>query len=227
MKIFRAGIAAACAAIAMGPLAAAAQNLLTNGSFEAGLTGWTSSGGTCSPGSYTAGQTTVGAGAWTTPAPTDGTNVYAGDTGSPGTCTFFQAVTLPPDVSQATLSYAAGYNFQDFGAGPAGCSASIAVTTTTNVPIATGYAQVAAPADDPLAVQSPIVFNTTPGGTVRVLFTETSCTGGPVGLVADNLVLVAGAPNRAVPTLDDWAKGALALLLAASAMVCLKRRSRN
>ena len=134
-----------------------------------------------------------------------------GDTGAPGTCLFFQDVTLPAGVNQGTLSYSAGYNFQDFGAGPAGCSASIAITDTANVPIATGYTQVAAALNDPMVARAPIVFSTTPGGTVRVLLTETSCAGGPVGLVADNLILSVGS---AVPALDDWAKIVLALLLA-------------
>ena len=102
---------------------------------------------------------------------------------------------------------------------------SIAITTTANVPIAAGYSQVAQAVNDPMATRAPISFSTVQGGTVRVLFTETSCPGGPVGIVADALVLSAGA--LAVPALDDWAKVVIALLIAGTAMFSLRVRNRN
>ena len=233
MTFWRTAIAALFMAAGFVPLQAAAQNLLVNGSFESGITGWTSSGGPCSPSSQTAGGFATGAGGspppppgqFTAPAATNGTHVYMGDTGAPGACLFFQDVTLPAGQSQGYLNYAAGYNFRDFGGGAAGCAAGIAVTDTANVPIVTGYAQVGSATDDPLKGRPPIVFTTTPGATVRVLIEEDSCAGGPVGLVLDNLVLLPGAP--AIPTLDDWAKGALALLIAATAMLSLRRRVRR
>ena len=233
MTSWRTAIAATLVVAGFVPLHAGAQNLLVNGSFESGITGWTSSGGFCSPSSQTAGSPSTGAGGgappppgqFIAPSPVNGTHVYMGDTNNPGPCLFFQDVTLPAGQSQGYLTYAAGYNFRDFGGGPAGCGAGIAVTDTANVPIAAGYAQVGSATDDPMRGRPPIVFTTTPGATVRVLVEEDSCVGGPVGLVLDNLVLLPGAPS--IPTLDDWAKAALALLLAATAMLSLGRRVRR
>jgi hypothetical protein len=143
-------------------------------------------------------------------------------------CTLFQDVTLPPGQSQGVLTYSAGYNFRDYGGAgvAAGCDANIAITTTGNVPIATGYDQAANATDAPLNARPALIFTTTPGATVRVLITETSCPAGPVGLVLDNLVLTAGAgASTAVPTLDYWAKLALALLVAGSALYYLRKRT--
>ncbi|HLX23526.1 MAG TPA: hypothetical protein VKR38_09300 [Usitatibacter sp.] len=231
MKSWRALAISLIAASGLVPLQSSAQNLLVNGSFESGITGWTSSGPPCSPSSQTAGNPATGAGGspppppgqFIAPAAVDGTHVYMGDTGAPGTCNFFQDVTLPAGTSQGHLSFAAGYNFRDFGGGAAGCEADISVTDTANVPLAPpGYIQIASATDDPLRGRPPIVFTTTPGATVRVLVTETSCGGGPVGLVLDNLVLVGGP--LPVPTLGGWAQIALILLVAGTAMIALRRR---
>jgi hypothetical protein len=222
MKSWRTAVTALLAAVV--PFGAAAQNLLTNGSFEAGLGGWTSSGGACSPSAQPAGGTSTGAGAWTAPAPVDGAAVYMGDTGTPGTCTFFQDVALPANVSSGQLTYAAGYNFNQLGPpGAAGCSASVAVTTPANVPLAVGYTQTGSTVSDPLAPRPVLQFTApAPGATVRVLITEVSCAGGPVGIVGDAFALTT---STSVPALDDWAKAVLALLLAATAATHLRRRA--
>lgn len=220
MKLSRTGVAALLAAAL--PLGAAAQNLLANGSFETGLTGWTSTGAACRPSTQPLGGTSTGAGGWAAPAPLDGVAVYMGDTGAPGTCTLSQDVTLPPNVSSGVLTYAAGYNFAQLGPpGAAGCLASVSVATTGNTPLAVGYTQTANTVSDPLALRPAVHFQTTPGATVRVLITETSCAGGPVGIVGDAFALTVTAP---LPMLDNWAKAVLALLLAATAIYHLRRR---
>ena len=63
----------------------------------------------------------------------------------------------------------------------------------------------------------------TPGSTIRVVLTAVSCDQGPAGIAVDNLVLFAG--SNTVPALDDWAKAALVLLLAASALFYLRKRA--
>ncbi len=233
MKSWRALAVSLIAASGFVSLQASAQNLLTNGSFESGISGWTSSGGPCAPSSQTAGSPAIGAGGsappppgqFVAPAAANGTHVYMGDTGAPGTCLFFQDVVLPAGQSQGHLSFVAGYNFRDFGGGAAGCEADISITDTANAPLAPpGYIQVASAANDPMRGRAPIVFTTTPGATVRVLITETSCLGGPVGLVLDNLVLSPGA--LPIPTLGGWAQIALALLVAGTALFSLRRRLR-
>jgi hypothetical protein len=231
VKALRTASSLVLLAAALGPLQALAQNLLVNGSFEAGLTGWTSSGVGCTPSTQTVGNPSAGAGGsagpppgqFIAPAPLNGTQVYMGDTNNPGVCLLFQDVTLPAGKSQGSLTYAAGYNFRDFGGGPVGCDANISIATTANVPIATGYDQAGVATDDALVRRPTLAFTTTPGGTVRVLVTDTSCLGGPVGLVLDDLVLVAADPPG-VPTVDNWAKMMLALLVIGAALFNLRKR---
>jgi hypothetical protein len=233
MKIWRARLVALVTVVAgFTALPAAAQNLLINGSFEGGIGGWTTVGGQCTPSSQTAGNPAIGAGGGTPPPPgqfiapaaIDGTHVYMGDTLAPGVCLFFQDVTLPAGQTQGYLTFSAGYNFRDFGGGAGGCEADISITDTANAPIAPpGYVQVASAVDDPLTHRAPIVFSTTPGATVRVLITETSCAGGPVGLVLDGLALSPGAPP--VPTLGEWSMAILALLLGIGAALHFRARA--
>lgn len=225
MKMWRTAVAAIVLA---GALPAAAQNLLTNGSFEGGsLAGWTLvesgafSPGNCTIESLTPPSNTAGFGAFTTQPATDGTFTLMGDANNPGTCQFFQDVVMP--TGNGLLSYAAGYNYAAAVPGaPVGCDVSVAITTTGNVPIATGYTASGA-TNDPMAARTPITFSVAPGSTVRVMITEDSCNTGPVGIVADNFVLAAAATAPAVPALDDWAKLALALTMGAFGFAYLRR----
>ena len=227
MKQLRAIVIVVLGLAGFAPLVASAQNLLLNGSFEAGLANWVPAGAACTPSTQNAGGVSPGAGAWAAPTPASGAFVYMGDTNAPGVCTLSQDVVLPAGVSVGVLSFAAGYNFRSFGGPATGCSVSIAVTDTANVPIAVGYSQVDRATNAPLTSHS-IGFTTTPGNTVRVLITETSCGGGPVGIVGDAFVLAAPPPVPAggnkVPTLDDWAKLLMALLLGASGYLYLRKR---
>jgi hypothetical protein len=213
MKPWRTMAAAAALCLAAFPAAA---NLLVNGSFE-GLAGWTLvesgpfSPGNCDFESLPAGATTSGFAGFTAPAPIDGTKVLQSDANAPGTCQFFQDVVIPSGL--ASLTYAAGYQYFNV-TDPAGtgCSATVQLATTANVPISTGFTATGA-APVAMAPQPTLVAVVTPGSTVRVLITVVSCLGGPAGISADNFVLAGGTP---VPTLGDGAKLALALLMAIS-----------
>jgi hypothetical protein len=177
--------------------------------------------------SLAAGTPTAGAGGWTTPAPTDGALVGMSDANAPGTCQIFQDVVVP--TGAGNLSFAAGYNYAPFGspAGP-GCSMSVQVLSTTNTLIAQGFAP-AGGVSQPLAPRAPIAFQgLPPNSTVRVSITVDSCNDGPAGMMMDNMVLLAASNAAAmrVPTLSEWALILMALLMAATAFVALRRQGR-
>ena len=210
---------------------AAAQNLLNNGSFEAGTAGWTVvESGPFSPGncvfeSLAAGVPTGGAGAWVTPAPTDPTQVGMSDANAPGTCQIFQDVVVP--TGAGILSFAAGYNFAPLGApAGAGCAMSVQVLTPANAVIAQGFTATGG-TNRPLTARPSVGFSgLAPGATVRVSITVDSCNDGPAGMAMDNMVLLA-VPNvvaTKVPTLSEWAMILMALLMAATAFLALRRR---
>ena len=231
MKGWRTWAAAIIACAGFVPLQSAAQNLVTNGSFEGGsLAGWTPvESGPFSPGncvfeSDTAGTATGGFAGFTTPPPTDGTFVYMTDANQPGTCRIYQDIVVPADQSYVTATFAAGYNVLLLGGTGAGCSASIDITTPTAsfTPLANLWSRSGG-TSTPFGNAAPRPVPVTPGSTIRLVLTAVSCTDGPAGIAVDNLVLVGG--SNVVPTLDDWAKAALALLLVVSAALQARRRS--
>jgi hypothetical protein len=207
---------------------AASQNLVLNSSFETGTTAsWvqTNPGGVCVFDVLTGGAPSTGAGNWTTPAAAQGTRVFMGDTNAPGTCSLHQDIAIPAAGSYS-LRFAAGYNYQDFGDPTgAGCSATIGIETTGGVPIATYYA-AAGGVNQPMVQRGPFLLPPAVSGTtVRVIMTMVSCGGGPAGIPADNFVLAAGIGGVAtVPTMSQWALILMALLMAATALVALRRR---
>ncbi len=223
MRIRRALLTLILAAGSLVPSMAWAQNLITNGSFEAGsIAGWTATGATCTFESLNAGVATAGAGAFVTPTPANGTFAFMSDANLPGSCTFFQDVVLTGTTS--ALSFSAGYGYTNFGnpAAP-GCSASVQVTDTAGTRVfataftAFGGTSVA------LAPHS-TAFSLAAGSTVRVIVTMVSCADGPVGIALDNVVLAAvPAPTR-VATLSEWAMALLVLLMAGIAAGKLRRR---
>ena len=206
---------------------AAAQNLLTNGSFEAGLASWTlteSAPGDCVFQALSPPSNTGGFGAFPTQAPTDGAATLMSDANSPVDCLLTQDVVLA--TGGATLSYAAGYNYAAAGlpGTGVGCLAQVSIATTGGVPIATGYTRTGA-TNQAMAPRPPLSVSLAPGTTVRVTIHTVACADGPAGIAADNFVLLAaaGAANN-VPTLSEWAMLLLALLMSGSALVALRRR---
>jgi hypothetical protein len=220
-------LAAALALFAtFGAGSAAAQNLVTNGSFEAGFASWTLGvDPNCTFETLAAGVPTAGFGAFVTPAPAQGALVAMTDANNVAVCEVFQDVALPAGASY-TLTLAAGYNFADAtGLGTVGCSVSVDVTTTGGVPIANVYTMGGA-VDDPMAARAPVNLSAQAGTTVRIIATATSCVGGPVGMELDNVVLLAGPAGAvAIPTLGEWALILLALTMAGLAATGLRRKS--
>lgn len=201
-----------------------AANLVVNGSFETGNTsGWTISGGTCAWQALSAGQTTSQAGGFVAPTPPNGNFVLLSDAGEPGSCTFQQDVTLPPSSSDI-LTLDAGYNYLNFDDPTgAGCSVTVAATTTGDIPIATAYS-ASGGANLAITAQGPVNLSARAGTTVRILVTTVSCAGGPAGVVLDNVVLDSNPLASAIPTLSEWAMILLGLLLAGIGVVVIRRR---
>jgi hypothetical protein len=209
----------------MGAGSAAAQNLVTNGSFEAGLGGWTTTADpNCTFESLAAGAPTAGFGAFITPPPAQGAQVMMSDALNVAVCEIFQDVALPAGALY-TLTLAAGYNWADaLGIGAAGCSLSVDVTTTGGVPIANVYTMTG-DLDDPMATRPAIDLSAQAGTTVRIISTATSCNGGPVGMELDNVVLQALGGGSSIPTLGEWALILLALTMAGLAATGLRRKT--
>jgi hypothetical protein len=201
-----------------------ATNLVINGSFETGnISGWTISSGTCVWQALTAGQTTSQAGAFVAPTPPNGNFVLLSDAGNPGPCTFQQDVALPPGTSDI-LTLAAGYNYRNFDDPTgAGCSTTVAATTTGGAPLATAYS-ASGGANQAIAPQGSVNLSAHAGTTVRIIVTTVSCIGGPAGVVLDNVVLDSNPLASAIPTLSEWTLIVLGLLLAAIGVVVIRRR---
>src|SRR5689334_11559506 len=107
------------------PGVAGAQNLITNGSFEAGTAGWTvveSVAGACRFDAVTHPGNSTGAGGFPSQPPTNGANVLVSDEVAIAQCTLFQDIVTTSDFT--TITYAAGYNYANLGGDPtgAGCS---------------------------------------------------------------------------------------------------------
>ena len=164
--------------------AIAQTNLLSNGSFESGTTGWTIGSGSCAWASLAAGATTTQAGGFAAPSAILGTQSLLSDSDSIQTCTMYQDVSVPAGVTQATLGGAAGYNYNDYlDPTGAGCTAAFAVTTTGGVSIAPIYS-ASGGTNAPLATFAPVPFAIPAGTTVlRLVATTVSCEGGPAGIV--------------------------------------------
>lgn len=220
MKLRIAAAALLVTGLAAGPAFAA--NIISNGSLEAGMTGWTPAGGACVWLDRTVGQSSGGSGGFTAPAPTEGSRLLMSDATSPGVCTFHQDVALPVG-NIVTVSADAGANFQDFGGGGAGCDVTFAVTTTGGAPIATVY-NAPSGAVQALAPRGPVDITPSAGTTVRIIATVTSCAGGPAGVILDNVVVDAVSPAT-IPTMGEWAMISLGALLAGlGGLVATRRR---
>ena len=85
---------------------APAQELITNGGFEAGFTGWTRVDQLGSDGTWSLQSGTVSpVNGFAVPAPTGGLNAAMTDSQGPGTHVLYQDFAVPPSVSSATLTF--------------------------------------------------------------------------------------------------------------------------
>ncbi|MEP7261457.1 MAG: IPTL-CTERM sorting domain-containing protein [Usitatibacter sp.] len=225
MKWWRVLLAAAAVASGFAAAPAGAQNLVLNPSFETGdTTSWTATG-TCPFDVLSPPALSTGAAGFSAPAPAQGTFVLVSDALAPGVCELYQDIALPAGQT-FTLSFASGYNFVDLGGDPtgAGCSATVGLSDTVGVPIATFYSRSGG-FNQNINTRGP--FNLPAGlagTTVRVIITTLSCPGGPAGIEADNFVLAAGFTTNNVPTTSEWTLLLLATLMAVAALVAMHKR---
>lgn len=243
--------AALCLALGLPTMASAlVTNVLANGSFESGLTGWsqgattTSSPGTVcgynvaapAPGTETTTATTGY-------AATAGANVALGGLTSTDNstlaseCVIYRDVFIPIGATTSTATQSLAFKLN--GGKPAGSIGyKIGLYPTTAIPgflsssLAT-YVSVGgvgtASATLATTTSSAVNIAALAGTTVRyaVILTNANTTSiaGSVVIGLDNLSLDVDytLPNP-VPTLDEWAKGIFAALLLASGIFYLKRR---
>jgi hypothetical protein len=225
--------------------ALALTNLVQNPSFEtvstqtvngfAGIvevpTSWTQTGSNgCAFQALQAGQTTQTGADFTigtnASLPTDGVRVLISDQGPANTsCQIYQDVALPA-ASTSTLTLDAGFVFSN-NASP-GSNASVAVTTTGGVLIATVYSRTDVQGTDPLATRPSVDLSAHPGQTVRIIGTVNEHGSNWAGLQIDNVTLFAApaATATAVATLNEWMLALLAGLLLIAGIVTVRQHRR-
>lgn len=189
------------------PQAAGAADIITNGSFNSDLTGWTlDGGGNCS---YV----------WSNAAVAGVTGGHAQSSASgPATCGLYQTVTLPAGSSNLTVSLGTSSSGND-----APDRSSLQIRSTANAVLATLYSRTGDQAVDNVQTRGPYDLSAYAGQTVRVYF-ETVHNSGPYVQRIDNVVLDAGAGPAAVPTMSEWAMILLGAILAGGAALWIQRR---
>lgn len=204
------GLAAAtfgAAVLVAVPQTASAADIITNGSFNTDLSGWTAEGGSrCS---YT----------WSNTAQAGVTGGYAQSGASgPSTCGLYQTVTLPAGSSTLTVSLGTGTS----GNGTSDRS-SLQIRSSANAVLATLYSRTGDQAVDNVQTRGPYDLSAYAGQTVRVYF-ETVHDSGPYIQRIDNVVLDAGAAPAAIPTMSEWAMILLGVILVGGAALWIQRR---
>jgi hypothetical protein len=226
---------------------AGAQELLTNGDFEAGaFTGWTVFDQVGGAGSFyiaAPGANTPISGFPTIGGPANGAFYAVSDTSDPGAHALIQTFTVPVGVGSVTLTFDMFVNDQS-GTGPVVDPAGLDFTATPNqharvdiltaaaTPLDTGAGVVANlyidvdPGPTP-NVFSSYVFDITPyvgaGGTFQLRFAQVD-NQGQLNQGVDN-VSVAALAGVEVPTLNDWNLVLLASLLMLAGLAVLRLRS--
>lgn len=225
--------------------ASAQTDVLVNGSFESGLTGWTTAtqlatgaSGSCSYNGVTAPGTETGTSLPGFPA-TDGTQTALGSVAdSSGTsaiisCVLYQDVAIPAGATTATFSF-------DIGAkggvdGGIHTAARVGVYSTAAAPgfssaTVTGSSPVyaVATADTTLHSQTSGSFNISgrAGQTVRFAIINASQTNAGEMIGIDNVKFLVNATQQGdanVPTLSGWALIGLGLLLGMAGFQFLRR----
>jgi hypothetical protein len=225
-------------------------NVVTNGSFESGITGWTfakdalSPAGTCGFNVTTAPGTETTTSTLTPFAATDGVNFALGGATETAfgdfSCTLYQDVAIPANAATASLIFDAG---ELLVGGKSNSQAALfyGLYPTANVP---GYGSARTKLFGPSGIYEPVISDTTlqhftfspvnvanvAGQTLRLAFIlgTDSTTGSVVGGL-DNvqlLVTLAAAPPPppSVPTLSVWGMFGLGGLLLLCGGWLLRRR---
>lgn len=230
---------------------AAVTNVLSNGSFETGLTGWTTA-------------TNVEAGAagncsYNSPAVAPGTETLSGTPGFAATagtrtalgfvqstsglpnrfsCVLYQDVAIPAGATTATFSYDIG--IKSATGSTINNAARIGVYSTATVPgivtaplfpgaalYRTTFADVALSS---ITLGATFDVSAYAGSTVRFAIINAAFNNGEEVVGIDNVKFdvtapAAAAAATAVPTLSEWGLLLLAAMLGGSAMFALRRRA--
>lgn len=211
-------------AVTMAPGQAAAQTqLISNGSFENGLTDWVVGGGKyCKAGAVTNGNIYQGLGTPSPAGPTEGAH-YAQlyPEGTIQTCYLYQDVAIPS--GRTTLSFDASTGFSA-DAGATEFSGAFRVMTTTNAVLETPFVRYGSQTSSPNLASYTADLTPYVGQTVRLAFemrNSLECCNVTFG---DNVSVLNSPPPAPVPTLSEWAMILLGVALAGGAAIYLQRR---
>jgi hypothetical protein len=214
---------------------AATVDVVTNGSFETGMTGWTfaaptgtSTGTVCVMNSVAAPGTEVASGAAGFAA-TDGTNIALGSdqqtttSATYGDCTLYQDVAIPVGATTANFSATIG---QKQAGGKANVematkqglySTATVPTLVSSVPLLTLGVLRSGVTDAALNTVTAAGVNVAPyaGTTVRLaMMLSSDTTTGYAVMGVDNVsMVVTYTPPVTAPTLSEWAMIAFAMLI--------------
>jgi hypothetical protein len=238
----RAILAAIAGFIILGPTQAFAQtDVLTNGSFESGLTSWTTAThqqtgatGTCSYNGATAPGTETLTSLAGFPA-TAGTQIVLGSVASTASggsiisCILYQDVTIPAGATTATVSFDIGVKGAINGNNN---GYKVGIYPTTSVPGYTtaalytaGFASLSS-ADTTMQSKTSASLNVSShaGQTVRFAIINAVQENAGQVIGVDNVKFLVTSPS-AVPALSTWSFAGLALLLACAGAWALRLRS--
>lgn len=215
----------ACAAVALsciGGMAQAQTELVTNGSFEAGVAGWTTSG-VCTASARTTGNAYSFQGTPSPAGPTDGANyVELFPNGGSQTCYLYQDIAIPAGQA-ASLSVDASASFNGL-ASSATYGGAFRVMTPANLVLATPFVRDGGQASAPDLATYTADLTPYAGQTVRLAFEMTNgidCCNVTFG---DRVSVLAAPPTPTVPTLSEWAMILFGALLAGGAALYVQRR---
>ena len=223
-------------------------DVVTNGSFESGLTSWTtattvedSGAGTCSYNGVTApGTETVTSQVGF--AATDGTQTalgYVADTHGTGaiiSCVLYQDVAIPAGATTATFSFDIGITHTPGNNTNNGATVGIFSTGTVpgfaDAPIVGGASgkntlTTGHSADAALTHQASatISVSSRAGTTVRFAIINAANNSGFEVVGVDNVRFLVNVQVATVPTLSEWALVGLGMLLAGMGIWALRRRT--
>lgn len=214
-------IAVAVAVVGLAGAAHAQSELVTNGSFEAGLDSWNSTG-PCDFSVRSSGST------YGVPAPSgpaDGASyVSVAPSSSYAACVLYQDVAIPA-ASTAQLSFAASAGFSN-DANTAEYSGGFEVRSLADAVLETPFQRDGSQASAPLLANYSADLSAYAGQTVRLAIVFSNGVQCCNETFADNVSVLASTPAAAapVPTMSEWAMILLGVALAGGAALMIQRR---
>jgi hypothetical protein len=233
---------AAAALVLLAQPAAAQTDVITNGSFESGLTGWTTATnlgggatGTCSYNGVTAPGTETLTSVAGFPA-TDGTALALGSVSQTAgasliiSCVLYQDVLIPVGATTATFSFDVGIknaknNICSDNAVRVGIYSAATVPAFPDTEaVVNGKLNYDQPVDTTLHSQTSLTINVSSkaGTTVRFAIINAANNTGHENIGIDNVKFMVN--TTPVPTLPVWGYATLAALMGLTAVFAMRRR---